>query len=192
MLRGVFARAAKSMSLANKISLMRILLVPLFAASLLYYSPLHDELRYVSFALFLIGMATDAIDGFIARSQQQQTELGRVLDPIADKLLILTALISLSTIHAIPQEMRIPAWFNLIVISRDVVVVTGTMLIFAFTGHWTVRPSWMGKAAVASQMVVVAVVLLRLPIKLEMMTVAAVLSVLSGIGYLRLGIRVLG
>jgi len=182
---------AHAMGLANKVSLMRILLVPAFAASLVYYSPLHDGLRYLSVALFVIGMATDAVDGYIARSQHQHTELGRVLDPIADKLLILTALIGLSTIRAIPQEMRIPAWFNVIVISRDVVLVIGTMLIFGFTGKWSVRPSWLGKAAVAAQMLVVLVVLLRLPIKLEVMTLAAVLSVVSGIGYVRMGSRVL-
>ena len=180
------------MGLANKVSLMRILLVPAFAASLVYYSPLHDGLRYLSVALFVIGMATDAVDGYIARSQHQHTELGRVLDPIADKLLILTALIGLSTIRAIPPEMRMPAWFNLVVISRDVVLVAGTGLIFGFTGKWNVRPSWLGKAEVAAKMIVVLVVLLRLPIKLEAMTLAAVLSVVAGIGYLRMGIRVLG
>ena len=179
------------MTLANKISVMRILLVPVFAASLVYYNPVHDQLRYVSVGLFLLGVASDAIDGFIARAQNQHTELGRVLDPIADKLLILTGLIGLSTIRAIPPEMRIPAWLNLVVISRDVVVVTGTMLLFGFTGKWLVRPSWVGKTAVGAQMLVVLVVLLRWPMKLEVMMVAAVLTVLSGIGYVRDGMRAL-
>lgn len=179
------------MTLANKISVMRILLVPAFAASLVYYNPANDQLRYLSLALFLLGVVSDALDGFIARAQNQHTELGRVLDPIADKLLILTGLICLSTIRAIPPEMRIPAWFNLIVISRDIVVVTGTMLLFGFTGKWLVRPSWVGKTAVAAQMVVVLVVLLRWPMKIEVMIVAAALTVLSGIGYVRDGMRAL-
>ncbi len=179
------------MTLANKISVMRILLVPAFAASLVYYSPGNDQLRYLSLVLFLVGVASDAIDGFIARAQNQHTELGRVLDPIADKLLILTGLISLSTIRAIPPEMRIPAWFNLIVISRDVVVVAGTMLLFGFTGKWLVRPSWVGKTAVAAQMLVVLVVLLRWPMKIEVMIVAAILTVLSGLGYVRDGMQAL-
>ncbi len=180
------------MSLANKISLVRILLAPCIVASLVYYQPSRDGLRYVSLSLFLLGVVSDAVDGFVARSKRQQSQLGILLDPIADKLLIVSALISLSTIRALPEWMRIPAWFNLIVISRDVMLVAGTILIFGLTGKLSVQPSRLGKWAVAAQMLVVPTVLLRLPIKMEVLLVAAVLTVLSGIGYIRVGTRVLG
>jgi len=141
--------------------------------------------------LFLVGIVSDAIDGVIARSKNQQSQLGALLDPIADKLLILSALISLSTIQGLPNWMRIPAWFNLIVISRDVMLVAGTVLIFGLTGKFAVKPSRLGKWAIVAQMVVVPAVLLRLPMKTALLIVAAVLTILSGIGYLRMGTRLL-
>lgn len=180
------------MSLANKISLLRILLVPCFVASLVYYTPERDGLRFLSLAIFLIGIATDAVDGYIARSQRQQSQLGTLLDPLADKLLILSALISLSTIRALPEWMRIPAWFNLIVISRDAVLVTGTLLIFSFTGQWSVNPSRLGKWTIAAQMVVIPTVLLGLPFKPGLLVLVAVMTVISGLSYLRVGTRLLG
>ena len=179
------------MSLANRISLLRILLVPCFVASLVYYTPERDGLRFVSLAIFLVGIATDAVDGFIARSQRQQSQLGTLLDPLADKLLILSALISLSTIRALPDGMRIPAWFNLIVISRDTVLVTGTLLIFGFTGRWSVNPSRLGKWTIAGQMAVIPTVLLGLPFKQGLLILVAAMTVVSGVSYLRVGTRLL-
>ena len=180
------------MSLANRISLLRILLVPCFVASLVYYTPDRDGLRFVSLAIFFLGIATDAMDGFVARSQHQQSQLGTLLDPLADKMLILSALISLSTIRALPDWMRIPAWFNLIVISRDAVLVTGTLLIFVFTGQWSVNPSRLGKWTIAAQMAVIPTVLLGLPFKQGLLILTAVMTVLSGVSYLRVGTRLLG
>ena len=180
------------MSLANKISLFRILLAPCLIASLVYYDPTRSELPYLSFGLFLLGIVSDALDGFVARSKSQQSQLGTLLDPIADKLLILSVLISLSTIRALPDWMRIPAWFNLIIISRDVILIIGTLVIFGITGKLVVRPSMIGKLAIVAQMVVIPVVLLKLPIKLEALVVAAALTVASGIGYVRMGVQLLG
>jgi len=179
------------MNLANKISIMRILLVPCIVASLVYYHPSRDGLRYLTLGLFLLGILSDAVDGYIARAKNQQSKLGTLLDPIADKLLILSALISLSTIRALPDWLRIPAWFNLIVISRDVVLIAGTVLIFGLTGALSVRPSWLGKCTVAAQMLVVPTVLLKLPWKVELLIVVAALTILSGIGYLRMGTKLL-
>ena len=163
--------------------------MPLFVASLLYYHPERDGLRYVSLTLFLIGVVSDALDGFVARSQGQQSKLGAILDPVADKFLILSALISLSTIHGLPPWMRLPAWFNLIVISRDAFLVVGTLLLFVFTGKVAVQPSPLGKTAVALQMCVVPAVLLGWSIKGPLLIIAAVLTVCSGIAYVRHGVR---
>ena len=180
------------MSLANKISIFRILLVPGIIASLVYYHPQRDFLRFVALGLFLVGVVSDAADGLIARLQNQQTELGTLLDPIADKFLILSALISCSVIRGLPEWMRIPAWFNLVVISRDVLLVSGSVILFVLQGRWNVRPSRLGKWTTFAQMLVIPSVLLGLPVKSLLIVMAAVLTVLSLVSYIRMGIRVLG
>ena len=160
-------------------------------ASLVYYHPDRDGLRLLALWIFLIGIISDAIDGFLARLQHQQTELGTILDPIADKTLILSALISCSMIRGLPEWMRIPAWFNLIVISRDAVLIVGTLLLFAIKGRWSVRPSPLGKWTTFAQMLVIPTVLLGLPWKTPLVIIAAVLTVCSGISYIRVGVRAL-
>jgi CDP-diacylglycerol--glycerol-3-phosphate 3-phosphatidyltransferase len=180
------------MSLANKISIFRILLVPGVVASLLYYHPSRDWLRYVALGIFLVGVCSDALDGYVARLKREQTELGRLLDPIADKALVLSALISCSVIRGLPEAMRIPAWFNLVVISRDVLLIAGAIVLFVLHGRWSVRPSLLGKWTTVSQMLVIPSVLLGLPMTDALIFVAAGLSVLSAITYVRMAIQILG
>ena len=180
------------MNLANQISLGRILLVPMIVACLVYYHPSRDGLRFLALGLFLVGILSDAMDGFVARLQHQHTELGAMLDPIADKVLILSALISCSMIHGLPDWMRVPAWFNLLVISRDAILVAGALLIFAIRGQLKVRPSRLGKCTTVAQMLVVPTLLLGLELKGPLMLMAATLTVLSAVSYLRMGIRLLG
>ena len=175
--------------LANKISVLRILLVPGIVAALVYYHPERDGLRLLALALFLVAMVSDAVDGLIARTQGQQSQLGAFLDPLADKLLILSTLITCSVVRGLPEWMRIPAWFNLIVISRDVLLVFGIVVIFAVQGRWHIRPSRLGKWATFAQMLVIPILLLHLPVKESVILAAAVLTVLSAVQYVRLGIR---
>ena len=179
------------MSLANKISIFRILLVPGIVASLVYYDEQREVLRFVTLGLFILGIASDAIDGFVARTQNQQSQLGTLLDPVADKFLILGTLISLSAIRGLPQAMQIPAWFNLVVISRDVLLLSGAALLFMITGRWSVRPSRLGKWTTALQMLVVLSVLLEWPLRDPLVVLVALLTVLSGFSYVRAGIRAL-
>lgn len=180
------------MSVANKVSIARILLVPAFVAALLYYHPTRPWLIGVALTLFLVGIASDAVDGFLARRQRQETELGAILDPIADKCLILSAIISCSIIRGLPAWMRLPAWFNVIVISRDVLLILGNLLLFAVRGNWNVRPSRLGKWATFSQMLVVPAALLGWPIKEPFILAASVLTVASTVAYVRTGLRLLG
>lgn len=182
---------AKGMSLANKISIFRILLVPGVVACLVYYHPDRDWLRFLALAFFLMGIVSDALDGFLARRHHEETELGTLLDPIADKFLILSALISCSIIRGLPDWMRIPAWFNLIVISRDALLIAGTTVLFIIKGRWNVRPSRLGKWATFAQMLVIPTILLALPLKPPLLAVAALLTILSAVSYVRIGIRVL-
>lgn len=180
------------MSLANQLSIFRLLLVPGIIACLVYYDPQRDWLRLLALGLFAVGMASDALDGWVARLQNQQTQLGTLLDPIADKSLILGTLISCSVIQGLPEALRIPAWFNLLVISRDVLLLAGAVVLFIIKGRWDVRPSWLGKWTTFAQMLVIPTVLLGLPLKLPSVAAAAVLTVLSAISYVRMGIRALG
>ncbi len=182
---------APRMGLANRISLCRVLLAPCLVASLLYYDPHRGGVPWVTLGLFLIGILSDALDGFIARSQHQESSLGTVLDPIADKLLILSTLISLSSIRALPVWLRVPAWFNLVVISRDVILVVGTLILFLVTGKFTVKPSRLGKWTIAAQMAVIFGVLLGAPLKTWLLLMTAVLTVLSGLTYVRTGAKLL-
>lgn len=167
-------------------------MVPGIVASLLYYNPERSELRLVAVGLFVLGMVSDALDGLIARLHHQQTELGTLLDPVADKFLILGTLISCSIIRGLPDEMRVPAWFNLIVISRDVLLLSGAIVLFVIKGRWSVRPNLLGKCTTFAQMLVIPTVLLGLPVKLPLIDVAAGLTALSAVVYIRMGLRALG
>ncbi len=186
------ACVALAMSIPNQLTITRIFLAPCMVGCLVYYHPERDWLRLLALGIFTFGMLTDALDGFIARMANQRTELGVLLDPIADKLLILTTLISCAVIRGLPETMRLPAWFNLVVISRDAMLVFGTTLLFLIKGQWHIHPSWIGKCTTVAQMSVIPTLLLELPIKPQVIMVAAVLTALSGIDYVRSGIRLLG
>lgn len=180
------------MSLANKVSLFRILLVPAFVICLLYYRPGELEgLRYAAAGLFLIGVLTDAVDGYLARAEQQASRLGAILDPAADKLFLVTAFLSLSLISTLPQEYRLPAWVPIVVISRDLVIVCGWLIIVLVTGDLRAQPSRLGKATTFFQMLTILSILLRWPFARAALWIAMAFTVLSGIGYLRRGNRLL-
>ena len=183
---------ANGVSLANKLSLFRILLVPAFVLCLIYYRPGElERLRYLAVALFLIGAVTDAVDGYVARAERQATRLGAILDPAADKLFLVVAFLSLSLISTLPQEYRLPPWVPIVVISRDLLIVFGWLLIGLITGDLQAQPSRLGKVTTFLQMLTIISVLLGLSCSRFILGSAMVLTVLSGIGYLRRGNRLL-
>lgn len=182
----------QTLSLANKLSLFRILLVPAFVVCLLYYRPGELEfLRLLAVGLFGLGVVTDAVDGYIARVGNQASRLGAILDPAADKLFLVTAFLSLSLISTLPEAYRLPAWVPILVLSRDLLIVLGWLLIVLVTGKLQVRPSGLGKATTLFQMMTIVTVLLGLSFARWVLGTAMVLTVLSGIGYLRRGNRLL-
>lgn len=182
----------QTLSLANKVSLFRILLVPAFVVCLLYYRPGELEiLRFAAIALFALGVVTDAVDGYIARVEHQATRLGAILDPAADKLFLVTAFLSLSFISTLPEVYRLPAWVPILVLSRDLILVVGWLLIVLVTGELETKPSRLGKWTTFFQMMTILSVLLEVPFSSWILGVAMVLTVLSGIGYLRRGSRML-
>lgn len=172
------------MSLANKITIVRILLIPFFITCFIYYTPEKDFLRFIALTIFTISVLTDAIDGYIARRYYQKTKLGTFLDPVADKLLIISAYISLSMIVTLPQEFRIPPWVSIVVISRDILIVLGAIIIYMIIGKIEIKPSLLGKITTALQMVTIIVVLLEFQYSYIIWTSAVLFTILSGIGYL--------
>ena len=154
------------LTLANKITILRILGVPVFILMLVYYTMglaqgnAEELYRSVALVIFVVLASTDALDGYYARSRNEITTLGRMLDPIADKSLLLSGLILL-TRPTLPGLLpHIPIWFTLLVISRDVVLILGSIIIHALVGHVEVKPRMVGKIATFFQMVTIVWVLI--------------------------------
>lgn len=180
------------MSLANKLSLFRILLVPAFVVCLLYYRAGESEwLRTLAAGFFIVGVLTDAVDGYVARAERQASRLGAILDPAADKLFLVTAFLCLSLISTLPPNLRLPPWVPILVFSRDLIIVSGWLLIVLVTGDLKAVPSRLGKATTFFQMLTILAVLLGWVIARPVLWTAMALTVLSGIGYIRYGNRVL-
>lgn len=146
------------MNLPNLLTLLRIFFVPLLVAALLAdgsgkgwqaYVPVTREL--FALGVFLIAAGTDLVDGYLARRWGQITTVGTLLDPIADKLLISAALVSLVDIH------RVPAWMVILIIGREF-AVSGLRSIAAASGY-TIAASELGKTKMAAQVVAIALVI---------------------------------
>lgn len=175
------------MSLANKLSIFRILLIPFFVWCLVYYRPPDEWLRFVALAIFVVGVVTDAVDGYVARAMAQSTQLGTILDPLADKLFLITAYLCLALISTLPPAYKLAAWVPILVVSRDVIIVVGSLVIYLVTGAFEIIPSRLGKAATLAQMLTVICVLAGSPLLHLVLPITVVLTVASGIGYLRRG-----
>lgn len=153
------------LTLANKITILRILSVPFFVLMLIYYTmglkngTARELHRMTALVVFAAVALTDALDGYIARTRHQVTTLGKILDPLADKALLLSALILLTRPSIAALQPHIPVWFTLLVISRDVVIVLGAVLVRAMSGTVTVKPRIVGKISTFFQMVAVIWVL---------------------------------
>jgi CDP-diacylglycerol--glycerol-3-phosphate 3-phosphatidyltransferase len=182
---------AVTITTANKITILRIVLVPAFVVALLRYTSGGSDLfRWLAIAIFVIAALGDGIDGYVARRFHQCTELGAALDPLADKLLLVLGLVVL-TLNSSPHLNRIPLWLTATVLSRDVLLLLLTVLIAWIVGHGKVRPRWTGKTATVLQMTCVLWALFKLsPRWLDWIAAAATLgTAVSGIQSLRDGIR---
>lgn len=185
------------MTLASKITLTRLLLVPVFAILAIYYgisvedgSP-QEWLRWAALSVFIIASASDGIDGWIARNFNQQSRFGATLDPIADKSLLLTAIITLSLVDWGPDGWRIPLWFSALVIVRDCIILGGVAVLHFMHHHVHIKPHWTGKVCTFTQMFALGWVMLRVvPFSpLYPSIVAAVFTLWSGYAYIREGMH---
>ena len=178
------------MTTANKITIFRILLVPFFIVQTIDYMESGKEInRFMALLSFAVAAISDGVDGFIARRYSQRSELGRVLDPLADKLLLVSGIILLSFQN--DYLGKIPLWFTATVLSRDTIILLGLVVIHYVVGKVTVRPHLIGKVATVLQMVSVVWLFLKWDLNLwKICAVGATLCTgISGILYTLNGMK---
>ncbi len=146
--------ASKVVTLPNLLTVVRMALIPVFVGAL-YYQRFGWAL-----AVFMVAGVTDGLDGLFARRFNQYSQLGQILDPIADKLLLVTSFITLSMpsimapealVQPHPRHLPVPFWVTAAVISRDVFIIVGAATINVVTGFRGFRPSWLGKVNTTSR-----------------------------------------
>jgi cardiolipin synthase (CMP-forming) len=166
------------MNLPNAITLLRVFLLPLFISLLVYQ---HNVWALVIFAITIL---SDALDGFIARSWQQKTDLGAILDPIADKLLLTASFLTLAYLEIIP------VWLMVIVVSRDGMLIIGALIIHILTGKLSVSPSILGKITTLIQFITILLILIlyaqkKNPALMSLMyDLTALFTIISGLHYI--------
>lgn len=181
---------ASTWSVPNLITIARILLAPVFLWLLFVAG--HDDvgLRIVVAVLFVFAIATDGVDGYLARSRNLVTDLGKILDPFADKVLIGGALIGLSVLGELPW------WVTILVLVREIGITVYRQV--ALRGHTVVAASWLGKVKTVLQSVAVTSALLPMPqllgswydwVNIVLMTAAVVMTLVSGIDYVAAALR---
>lgn len=149
------------MTTANKVTILRILLIPFFVVEVLYYAKTGSELhRLAALLTFATSAILDGVDGYIARHYNQTSELGIILDPLADKLLLVSAVVVLSFDH-LPLLGQIPLWLGGTIIGRDLVILIGMIVIHTTVGKVIARPHIIGKVATVLQMISVLWILLK-------------------------------
>ena len=170
-------------NLPNFLTLTRILLLPFFAAALIY-----RDYQY-AILIFAVASVTDLLDGYVARLKNQVTYFGEILDPVADKFFLITSFVLLSNSGLTPK------WLTIIVISKDLIVITGSIILYFVTNQLKVTPSMWGKYASACQFILIGLVLLSLNIKGAVIIptlifiAIAILTSIAGIHYVYLGLK---
>ncbi|HAM49231.1 MAG TPA: CDP-diacylglycerol--glycerol-3-phosphate 3-phosphatidyltransferase [Nitrospiraceae bacterium] len=172
-----------TLNLPNTLTITRIILIPLFVTSVIYKR--YDYALY----LFAVAALTDLFDGLIARLRNQKTALGSFLDPLADKFLLVTSFI-LFAIYGL-----IPTWLTITMISRDIIVITGWIVLYIVTHKTKVDATMLGKTAIALQFVLICYVVLDLNVpslphvRHYLIWITAILTIASGLHYAYRGLK---
>ncbi|HEY7784192.1 MAG TPA: CDP-alcohol phosphatidyltransferase family protein [Pyrinomonadaceae bacterium] len=180
---------SRIVTVPNMLTVFRMVLIPVFV-TLIFYRRFS-----LALAVFVLAGLTDGLDGLLARRFDQQSQLGTILDPVADKLMLVTAFVVLSLRAVFPQpvpsHLPIPFWVTVAVISRDVFIIVGAAAINIMTGFRGFRPSLLGKVSTTVQIIGIAAVMLAASFPYGtgyyLPTVYAVvfaLAVLSGLHYI--------
>ena len=167
------------MNLPNKLTVLRVIMIPFFVAALLYDGGANQNMRYVAAALFISASLTDMLDGKIARKYNLVTNFGKFMDPLADKLLVCSALICMIELR------ELPAWMVIIIISREF-IISGFRLVASDNGV-VIAASYWGKFKTTFQMIGVVLLIFNIP-ALSMVTtiviwIALALTVISLVDY---------
>ncbi|MGJ8696096.1 MAG: CDP-alcohol phosphatidyltransferase family protein [Verrucomicrobiaceae bacterium] len=184
------------MTFATQITLFRLLLVPVFCVLAIYYgesvksaSP-DESLRWWAVATYITAAALDGLDGFVARRFNQQSLLGSILDPLTDKALLLTGLITLSIVEW-GQDWHLPIWFVALVIVRDIEIIVGIWILYFINHRVPIKPHWTGKVCTVTQMIALGWVMLKLfdLSPLYPTILATIFTIWSGYAYFCEGLR---
>jgi cardiolipin synthase (CMP-forming) len=180
--------SSRIITLPNVLTIIRMVLIPVFVSMLFYQ-------RFVwALLIFVIAGITDGLDGLFARRFRQQSQLGRILDPIADKLMLVTSFVVLSMRGVfptpLPRHLPIPFWVTITVLSRDVFILIGAAAINIVSGFRNFRPSFPGKVSTVLQIVTVAAVMLAARVRIgagyylpTLYTAVFALAIFSGVHY---------
>lgn len=177
------------MNLANKITLARVFMIPIFIVVLMSNIFVAPTNRYIALAIFIIASLTDTLDGYIARSRNMITTLGKFMDPLADKMLVISAMISLVELE------NLKAWIVIIIVAREF-IVTGFRLIAA-SENIVIAANWWGKLKTISQMLMVIFLLADFKgvmfeaINSLLVVLALAFTIISGVEYIVKNINVL-
>lgn len=168
----------------NTLTIIRIVIIPIFVTAVLY-----DKYKYALY-LFIFAAFTDMLDGLFARISNQKTALGTFLDPLADKFFLVTSFILFALYGWIPK------WLAITVISRDVIVIIGWLLIYLIMHTSHIEPVLLGKIAITLQMITLAYVLFTVnvsflpPVPDLLLFLTAFITALSGLQYIYRGFKV--
>lgn len=175
------------MNLANRITLLRLLLIPVILGLIVSCTSEREWLRYVAGGLYIVAAVSDIFDGYVARRYDQKTLLGAVFDPLADKLLINLSLIFMAVNEQFSE--LVPMWLPVLVLGRDVVITGGAYLLNRYFGPLRPRPRILGKITTVFQSVATIGVLLGVFFAYHLVMVMVALCVISLIDYFYKGME---
>ena len=177
------------LTVANKLTICRILVIPFFVLALFYYSPDRDCFRWIALGIFLFAGILDLLDGYVARKFHQETKLGALLDPLADKILLVSAYICLYKLSVIFDTVRLPLWFVVGVVIREIVLLFGITVMRLVKGGTTINPTLLGKLTTFCQMFAVLGILARWRFTDLFWYLVLTLVIVSGFDYIYKGIK---
>ena len=184
---------------ASKITVTRILMVPVFGALALAYGQTvqagqpDESLRWWALGVYITAAASDGLDGWIARRFNQLSKFGAYIDPIADKALLLTGVVTLSLVAWGADGWRLPAWFAVIVVLRDALILIGVKVLECKQREVHIAPHWSGKICTVTQMFALGWVMLKvvtIPPTWPCL-LAALFTAWSTVIYFRQGLQIL-
>ena len=169
--------------LPNVITIVRIMLVPLFTALVYYMDHARSWVHTAALAVFCLCALSDALDGILARGLKAKSFFGTILDPVADKLLLLVAFIGLAA------KGILPVWVTIIIVARDVMIIAGVIILDLITGVVSIKPRFLGKVTTFLQMTTIILAFVNHDRITFVIYLTALSTILSGIDYAVSGTR---